>query len=458
MKLQSHLFAVTVAMVVMMAGEASAWLVDGGFNQTSFNSSAWQKNVNQAGNPNDAIAYDQSGVPGTLAVTYTDSQGSDQNTHITRTDLQLLSVGDYVQLDAKFISYTATPNSLVGIAIGPVAVLGSIDRSNSLFIALRGDGIIKSNAYGTAGTEIQDIDTPVPGGFTSSDTFTFRIEKSGAATYRTFWGKNGAASNQLGGDIDFASQSQVPTYPAIYFGNGLSSMVAHIDNFMAGNPGVTTFDNFNDDVFNLNWDRQNYTQFSSLDDTLGLSESSGVLNITYTSPTGSDQTTLLTRGDLPLVDGEAVVISVRLLTGATDFTIGIGLGLATEASGLLQNRANTALLFLRGDGLARGNGYGTGGAEIWDNGSPAIPGYALGSWVTLRFLRVGNTYEAFYGIGRDADATIQAGAAVDFSGHTTPAIPAIVINPGMASFTAEIDSFFTGAGIVPVELAEFETL
>jgi len=124
-----------------------------------------------------------------------------------------------------------------------------------------------------------------------------------------------------------------------------------------------------------------------------------------------------------------------------------GIALATTTTP--NARANTLLFGLRGDIVARAHAYRDGGIEFSDPDA-AITGYNAGDEVTLRIVRSSEReYQLFYGVEGPAETFVGAVTWPE-TGGTPPSVPAILLDNGLASFTATFDDFEIGtAGAEP---------
>lgn len=203
-------------------------------------------------------------------------------------------------------------------------------------------------------------------------------------------------------------------------------------------------DSFNDGVFSAHWTQGNYPQYGSLGDTTSLSEtqSPGLLRAVYDDTQGSDQISFVLRADAQLNQvHDYVQVSVRIAAGAGSLNVAPGICLATQSTGINQDRSNTAMFVLRNDGLARANAYGMNGTEISDP-ALALPYYQSGDWVKLRMVRDSASVISF-AFSNHESGWITCGVA-DYTGHVVPLIPGLMFANGLADYTAEFDDFIVG--------------
>lgn len=426
---------------------------DANYNQDG----KWNAPLNVQGAGNDILTFDESVTPGRLWVDMDASPGDYSCFVMTRNDVTL-PVGEYVRCNVRLISGSADPNPNAGMVL--MAGQTASDRSNSLRFALRGDGLVKVNAYGDGGAEYADADLVIPG-FALGQDYTLQIERTGETQYTFSYGVGNDVSVAVT-TIDHPGAAN-PSVPAMYLANGLADFTAEFDNFLASAVGPpllgdepptpdTIVDDFLNGILDAGWKAGNYPQYSGLADVVSFDESQtpGILVLDFEDTDGAAQSELVMREDYELVPRSSVQVDVRIAAGAQTPNVWVGLGLATVSSGIDQDRSNTVYYGLRNDGVVRGNFFGAAGAEI-GGVEPVLAGYAPGDAVSLAIHRASETLYAVY-VALNGGAWSLVGSVDYIAPHTPPNRLGLFLANGLEDYTAEF-SDCVGANLAKLTTA-----
>ena len=425
------------------------WNADGKWNDNPYN-------IFQSSNPSDTITFDETTNPGKLTAVYDDTQGSDQSSQVARND-QTLDVGEYVQVKAAILEGGGVPVR-IGLALSTAPEGISLDRSNTILFGLRGDGVARAHFYGNFGGEYGDPSAAIPA-YTGGTEVTLKIVRVSETLYQLYYGLDGMATTFVG-SADHPAEAIPPNIPGLLFDNGTIDFTATFDDFEMGlatveptptpSPDPTpdptppapnfTLDDFEDGTLSTDWDPDNVPQYGSRGDDIVLTEVGGVLNIDYNNTVEAYQVTFIMNGnpDAQIEVGETFQLDLKVLEGEIGtVNVQVGIVAATKAHGIDQDRSNCIYYCVRGDGILRGNFYGSGGTEIGDV-APPLDTYFPGDVVTLIIYRVEpDVYSLWYTLD---EAPLALAGKANFSGFTTPTFPGIYIGIGTVDFVAEIDN------------------
>lgn len=412
---------------------AIARQVDAGFASPVV-SPEWDTN-NAVQGGSGTISLDQTTNPGEL--TATNAALSYVAIAATRTDAQLLKTGDFFQVDVRpgVVGYA------VGVAMTVTADIPSVSRENNMWFFWRNDDLIQCYAFGQGGAELGGGANTAPGTLNqATDVLTLRVTRISDTQLELEYGINGPAATLLS-TLTYASPHTMPTYPGLFLLSGTVASVGLYDNFIMGSTSdLSAGDDFEDGIFDLNWNQDNWILFSSLFDTFAFSETGGQLIVDYTNATPGFEMDLIVNEQAILDDGEVVRMDVEMTTGpAGTVNASYGLSLAAASGGMYNNaRADTLLLGLRADGFIKMNAYGNGGTELLD--ASADSGYVVGSGdvVNLELRRAGSVISGYWGLNAPPTNLVNS---IDFSAHTVPTYAGMMSTPGMADFSVAVSDF-----------------
>jgi len=209
-----------------------------------FDDGAWNagdnwdaENIVQGRYP-DTIEFDESLVPGMLAIRYTDTGAGDQATLILRDD-QKLNVGQWVRVDAAINSGNSRGGIRIGLGLAAsrgrnAPAQQGRDRANILFWGLRSDRVVRAHAYGAEGEEVGNAQAPLRN-YAAGSFVTLAIRRVQPRQFELYFAPTGEPLEFVEAITFPDTEGSIPPdIPGLMIDPGNSSHIVLVDEFEIG--------------------------------------------------------------------------------------------------------------------------------------------------------------------------------------------------------------------------------